>query len=175
MITSKTQLTSVSPKVNGGSQLLRVVHSGAIALWDGQSAYAVIVAEGQYTGDIGEAVHFPLEGDQSEGYKYDLSNFESFTGKVTLEDHGLAWAGEESAAVPVPEPKEEEEVPHNEFLGFLGQESKEDPLAGLDHKTIIESIFNVLPPQEEDDTDESFPLLGDGKLYDEDPPENRLN
>lgn len=172
MITSKTQLTSVSPKVNGGAQLLRVKSSGAVALWDGQSAYAVIVAEGQYTGDIGEAVHFTVKGS-----KYDLDAFESFTGKVTLEDHGLAWAGEESAAIPTPEVKEEEEeeVPHNEFLGFLGQETDEDPLEALDHKTIIESIFNIMPPQVEDEEDESFPLLGDGKLYDEDPPENRLN
>ena len=171
MISSKTELTSVSPKVNGGAQLLRVKTSGAVALWDGLSAFAVIVSEGQYTGDIGEVIHFTVKGS-----KYDLEAFESFTGKVTLEDHGLAWAGEESAAVPTPEVKqEEEEVPHNEFLGFLGQETEEDPLENLDHKTIIESIFNIMPPQEEDNEDESFPLLGDGKLYDEDPPENRLN
>ncbi|MCP4444902.1 MAG: hypothetical protein GY811_06085 [Myxococcales bacterium] len=139
--------------------------NGAIALWDGMSAYVIIVAEGLHAGDIAEAVTIEIKDGN-----YVLDNFETWKGELTIADHGLAYAGEESAALPVPKPLTEDPGPK----GAMGEPGDMDsgfyaidapaPNAAEALEDILSDMFGLSPNPPEQP-----------KPYDVDPPNNRLN
>ena len=152
MMTSRSNENGGTPKVNGGTQLVRINFNGSIALWDGKSAFCTILHPADYSSDeLGDHFTLPVKDGA-----YDLSGLSRYFGSVEVEDLGNVHAGPDSIPAPIPSPEE----------GFVME-----PLP--EAKPIDQVIEDIAKAH---GLDSIFDFNADGPpLYDQEPPNNRLN